>query len=91
MIRSLFLISKINPFKKLQQDVYFLDLDIMTQVHYSFRQLVLVITCLRGGFGINCPREFLKILKLPEQNEDNFKIFKNHEGDLSKKLTKPRM
>ena len=52
---------------------------------------MLVITCLGGGFGINCPREFLTILKLPEQNEGNFKIFKNHEGDLPKKLTKPRM
>ena len=27
---------------------------------------VLVITCLRGWFGINCPNAFLKILKLPE-------------------------
>ena len=29
-------------------------------------QLVLVLTCLRGRFGINCPCAFLKILKLPK-------------------------
>ena len=29
------------------------------------------------------PSAFLKILKLSEWNEGNFKIFKNQEGDLS--------
>ena len=29
-------------------------------------QLVLVITCLGGQFGINCPSVFLNILILPE-------------------------
>ena len=29
----------------------------------QYRQFVLVITCLGGRFGINCPSEFLKILK----------------------------
>ena len=32
----------------------------------SSGQLVLVITCLGGLFGINYPSAFLKILKLPE-------------------------
>ena len=41
---------------------------------------VLVITCLGGRFRINCPNVFLKILKLAEQNEGNFKIFKNTPG-----------
>ena len=39
-------------------------------------QLVLIITCLEGRFGINCPSAFLKMLK----------IFKNYAGDLSQKL-----
>ena len=55
------------------------------------RQLVLVITCLGGRFGINCPSAFLKILILLEQNEGNFKIFKNHEGDISQKLPEPNI
>ena len=29
-------------------------------------ELVLVITCLGGRFGINYPRAFLEIFKLPE-------------------------
>ena len=49
----------------------------------NFDELVLNITCLGGQFGINCPSAFLKILKLAEWNEGNFKIFKNHGGDLS--------
>ena len=53
--------------------------------------LVLVITCLGSRFGINCPSAFLKILKLPKSNEGNFKIFKNHEGDLSQQLPEPNM
>ena len=36
-------------------------------------KLVLVITCLGGQFGIDCPSAFLK-------------IFKNHEEDLSPEL-----
>ena len=52
---------------------------------------VLVITCLGGRLGINFPSSFLKILKLSEKNESNFKLSKNHEGDLSKKLHEPNM
>ena len=37
------------------------------------------------------PSALLKILKLPEYNEDNFKVFKNHEGDLFQKLPEPNM
>ena len=48
-------------------------------------QLVLVITCLGGLFGINCPRAFLKILKLPEENGGNLKMFQNHKRNLSPK------
>ena len=54
-------------------------------------ELVLVITCLEGQFGINCPSAFLKILKLLELDKGNFKIFKNHEGDLSQKLPEPNI
>ena len=39
-----------------------------------------------GRFEINCPSAFLKILKFPEWNEDNFKIYKYREGDLSQKI-----
>ena len=51
--------------------------------------LVLVTICLGGRFRINCSSAFLKILKLPEWNEGNFKIFKNHEDDLSQKSPEP--
>ena len=51
---------------------------------------VLVITCLRGKFGINFPSTFLKILKMPKSNQGNRKIFKNHEDDLSQKLSEPK-
>ena len=37
---------------------------------------LLSITFLGGWFGINCPSVLLDILKFPEWNEDNFKIFK---------------
>ena len=37
------------------------------------------------------PESILKILKLPQKNEGNFKIFKNHEGDLSEKSPEPNM
>ena len=53
--------------------------------------LVLVIKCLGGRFKINCPSALLEILKLPEWNEGNFKIFKNREGDLSPKSPQPSM
>ena len=53
--------------------------------------LVLVITCLRGWLGINYSSSFLKILKLPKQNESNIKFCKIHENDLSKKLPKISM
>ena len=56
-----------------------------------FIEFVLVITCLAGQFGINCPSAFLKILKLSESNVGNFKIFKNHEGDLSQKAFQRNM
>ena len=46
---------------------------------------------MRGRFGINCPSVFLKILKLPEWNEDNFKTFKNHEGYLSQRSLERNM
>ena len=39
---------------------------------------ILVLTCVGGRFGINCPSTV-------------FKIFKNDEGDLSQKLPKPKM
>ena len=39
-----------------------------------------------GRFEINCPSAFLKILKFPEWNEGNFKIYKYREGDLSQKI-----
>ena len=51
-----------------------------------FGSFALVITCLEGQIGINCPSAFLKVLKLPVWNESNFKIFKKREIDLSKKL-----
>ena len=51
----------------------------------------LVITCLGERFGINCPSEILRILKLLEYNEGNFKIFKTREGDLSQILPEPNM
>ena len=57
----------------------------------NFDELVLNTTFLGGQFGINCPSAFLKILKLAEWNEGNFKIFKNHGGDLSQKLPEPNM
>ena len=57
----------------------------------KFFVLVLVITCLAGQFGINCPSLILKVLKLPKWNKDNFKIFKNRDGDLSPKLSEPNM
>ena len=41
-------------------------------------KLVLVVACLGGQFVINCPSAF-------------FKIFKNHEGDLSQKLPEPNV
>ena len=37
------------------------------------------------------PESILKILKLPQKNEGNFKIFKNHEGDLSENSPEPNM
>ena len=55
------------------------------------KSIVLVITCLGGQFGINCPSTFLKILKLPELKEGNFKNFENHTGDLYQKLPQPSM
>ena len=64
----------------------FFKLDIVPRV-----KLVLVITCLGGQFEINCLNTFLKILKLSEYNEENFKIFKYHEGDLSEELPEPNM
>ena len=33
----------------------------------------------------------IKILKFPEQNKGNFKILKNHEGNLSQKSPEPIM
>ena len=52
---------------------------------------VLAIKCLGWQYGINLPSAFLKVLKLPEQNVRNFKIFKNHDGNLSPKLSEPNM
>ena len=52
---------------------------------------VLVITCLGGKFRINCRSAFLKILKLAEYNEGNFRISKNDESDLSQKAPEPNM
>ena len=52
---------------------------------------VLVTTCFGGRLGINFPSSSLKMLKLSEKSKSNFKIFKNHEGDLSQKLRKPNM
>ena len=49
---------------------------------------VLVTTCFGGRLGINLPSSFLKILRL---SESNFKISKNHKGNLSKKLHEPNM
>ena len=43
---------------------------------FLIMKLVLVITCLGGQFGINCPSAFLKILWLPKLNEGNFKYSK---------------
>ena len=57
----------------------------------KIKQSVLVITCLGGRFRINCPSAFLKILKLPKWNEANFRIFKNHKGDLSPESPEPNM
>ena len=48
--------------------------------------LVLLITCLGGKVGINCPNAFLKILKLQFS-----KIFKYHEGGLAQKSPEPNM
>ena len=42
----------------------------------SENQFVLVITCLGGRFGINYMSAFLKIFKLPEQNDYIFKFSK---------------
>ena len=42
-------------------------------------------------FRINFPSAFLKILKLPEKNECNFKILKNLEGDLSQYSPESKM
>ena len=53
--------------------------------------LVLVITSLEGWFGLNFSSAFLKISKLPEWNKGNFKIFRNHKGDLSPKSPEPSM
>ena len=39
---------------------------------------VLVITSLGGQIVIYCLSRFLKILKLSESSEENFKIFKNY-------------
>ena len=44
---------------------------------------VVAITWLGDRFHINCANPFLKISKLPEKNETNFKIVKNYDGDLS--------
>ena len=52
---------------------------------------VLIITCLGGRYGLNCPSVFFKTLKLPEWNQGNFKIVKNHKGDLSEKSAEPNM
>ena len=54
-------------------------------------QFVLVITRLGGRFRMNCPKAFSKILKLPEWNQGNFKIFKNYENDLSPKSPPTKM
>ena len=45
-----------------------------TNTKFNTNQLVLVITCLGGQFGIKCPSAFWK---LPKWNEGNFKISKN--------------
>ena len=37
------------------------------------------------------PEYIFKILKLPEKNEGNYKIFKIHDGDLSTKYPEPKM
>ena len=52
---------------------------------------IVVITCPKERFAINCPSVFLKILKLPEYSKNNFKTFKNHEGDFSPKSHEPNM
>ena len=66
-------------------------LKIFNVTHVCNLELVLVITYLGGRFGINCPSAFLKILKLPELIESNFKIFKNQGGDLSLKSPEPNI
>ena len=43
-------------------------------------KFVPVITCLGGQFGIIHTSVVLKILKLPERSEGDFKIFKNARG-----------
>ena len=45
--------------------IFFVWLNMSTFL-VKISQLVLVITCLGGRFGINCPSAFLKILKFPE-------------------------
>ena len=66
--------------------IIFLDYNLSdNHTGQSSGQLVLVITCLWGLFGINCPRAFLKILKLPEENGGNLKMLKNHKRNLSPK------
>ena len=42
-----------------------------------------------GRFGINCPRGFLKILKLPEFNEGNFN-FQKSRGLFIRKIAQTR-
>ena len=47
-------------------DFFSYSSDTQTKDRISAMQFVLVITCLRGQFGKNCPSVFLKILNLPE-------------------------
>ena len=59
-----------------------------------FKYLCLVSTSnhmLGRSIWINCTSLFLKTLKLPGENEGNFKIFKNDEIDLSQKSPEPNM
>ena len=53
--------------------------------------LLVLIKCLRRQFGIICLSASLKILKCPKWNKGKFKIFKNHEGSLCQKLSKPNI
>ena len=60
----------------------------MSLLKYNFLILVLVITCLRGRFGINCPSVFLKIFEIAREGQ--FQNFRKLRGSFIPKIARTK-